>query len=111
MLYLLCVVFGDAQEEACGVFAFPCVNFVCCWSMHSGTIPLLADTLLLFWRVQQVSLFYLFVRVVLLCVVDCSPTSPNSGANLVGGFLRSEEIDFSILLFVVCVVFLLFLFM
>ena len=75
MLFILCVVFGNAQEEACGVFSFPCVHFVWCWSMHSSTNPLLTGSLPLFWRVhKQVSLFSLFVRVVLLCVVDfCRP--------------------------------------
>ena len=67
-------------------------HFVCCWSVHSSTNSLLAGTLLLFWRVhKQVHLFSLFVRVVLLCVVVFWLTSPNSGAKIVGGFLRSEK--------------------
>ena len=40
---------------------------------------------------KLVHLFSPFVRVVLLCAVDFSPTSPNSGAKIVGGFLRSEK--------------------
>ena len=40
---------------------------------------------------KLVHLFSPFVRVVLLCAVDSSPTSPNSGAKIVGGFLRSEN--------------------
>ena len=85
-------VFGDAQEEACGACLFPCAHFVCCWGVHSSPDSLLAGTLLLFWSVQmQVHLFSLFVRVVLLCLVDFSPTSPNSGAKVMGGFLRSKK--------------------
>ena len=38
-----------------------------------------------------IHLFSLFVHVVLLCLVDFSPTSPNSGAKIMGGFLRSEK--------------------
>ena len=61
-------------------------------SVHSSPNYPLAGTLLLFWSVhKQVHLFSLFVRVVFLCVVHFSPTSPNSGAKIVGGFLRSEK--------------------
>ena len=71
-LCALCVLFGRALK--------PYPN------------SLLAGTLLLFWSVhKQVHLLFLFVRVVLLCVVDFSPTSPDSGAKIVGGFLRSEK--------------------
>ena len=72
---------------ACVVFPFPCVHFVCCWSRHSSTIPLLAGTLLLFWSVHKpASLISLVVRAVLLCVAGFSLTSPNSGAKSWGGF-------------------------
>ena len=95
---------------ACVVFPFPCAHFVCCWSMHSSTIPLLAGTLLLFWGVHKAApLFALVVRVALLCVLGFSPTSPNSGVNL-GGVSEVGKIDFSIILLVFCVVFLFFLY-
>ena len=86
------LVFGDAQEVACGAFPFPGAQFVCCWGMHSSTDSLLAGTLLLFWRVHKhFPLFSLIVRVALLCVVDSWPASPYSGAKIVGGFLKSEN--------------------
>ena len=40
---------------------------------------------------KLVHLFSPFVRVVLLCAADFAPTSPTSGAKIVGGFLRSEK--------------------
>ena len=99
---LLCGLFvlGVALVVACVVFPFPCAHFVCCWSMHSSTIPLRAGTLLLFWSVHKpASLNSLVVRVVLLCVVDFLPTSRNSGAKSRGGFLRSEKSIFPFFFF------------
>ena len=87
-LFLGLFVFGDAQEEACGASPFPCAHFLCCEGVHSSPNSLFAGTLLLFSSVhKQVHLFDLFVPVVLLCVVDVLP----SGAEIVGGFLRSKK--------------------
>ena len=60
--------------------------------MHSSTKPLRAGTLLLFWRVHKyVSLFSLFVRVELLCVVVSFADLTKQQRKIVGGFLRSEK--------------------
>ena len=56
------------------------LSLVCTLCVVGACGRALAGTLLLIWGVHKhVSLFSLLVRIVLLCVANCSPTSPNSG--------------------------------
>ena len=59
---------------------------------------------------KPVFLFSLFVRVVFLCVVGFSADLAKQWRKIRGGVSEVGKTDFSILLFVFCVVFLFFLF-
>ena len=91
----LCCRFRPLVRGAFPFPFFPCVHRMWRWSTHSSTNFLPAGTLLLLWRVHKQ-----FVRVFIRCS-SCfavsrrfSPTSPKSGAKIVGGFQRSENMIF-----------------
>ena len=94
-----------------GTFPVPLVHFLWCWSMHSSSDFLLAGTLLLLQPVHEQ--FLLFFSLCSCCFAVCGELFADLAEqwrqSFVGG-LDVGKINFSILLFVLCIVFLFFLF-